>query len=116
MSNRILIVEDDVSLRQLFSNVLSHQGFDVVQAATCNETRVYMEAHDFDILICDVELEDCNALPIIEDCVRGNFPVVVISANESYSAPCRDIGVNAFVTKPITVNDFISLIHQNTQQ
>lgn len=114
-NNRILIVEDDVRLRQLFSNVLTHQGYDVLQAATCSETRVYMEANEFDLLVCDVELEDCIALNMIQDCVNQNHPVVVISANDDYITPCREMGVNAFVRKPITVNDFIALVHRHNQ-
>jgi len=115
MSNRILIVEDDVRLRQLFSNVLAHQGYDVREAATCAETRVYLQAHEFDMLICDVELEDCNALGVIEDCVRENYPVLVISANEEYTTACQQMGVRAFVRKPITVNEFIALVHNISQ-
>lgn len=112
MGNRILIVEDDIRLRQLFTNILIHQGYDVREAATCSETRVYMDADEFDMMICDVELEDCNALPVIEDCVNSHRPVVVISANDAYGTPCHELGVNAFVRKPIPVNDFIALINE----
>lgn len=110
MSNRILLAEDDARLRQLFTNLLSHHGYEVSQAASCSETLLYLQAQQYDMLIFDVELEDGNALDVIEDSIQQRNNVIVISSNEAYQTPCRELGVSMFVQKPILPNEFLALV------
>lgn len=112
MQKRILVVEDDTALRFLFNNVLSSSGCQVTEADSCASAFAAIEqAGNFDFILCDVELTDCAALDLIDQCCKWNYRTVVISANEDYLNPCRDMGVLAFIRKPITARDLLQVVN-----
>lgn len=110
MSKRILLVEDDNALRALFQNVVKSTGSKVSEASSRSEAIAFLEAQDYDLMICDIQLQDGDTLDIIEVCCGHNLDVVVISSNEDYMAMCRDMGVLAFVRKPIAARDLLLIV------
>ncbi len=112
MSKRILIVEDHEPLRILFRNVLSSIGCTVIESAGCASAIAAIDDYaEFDFILCDVELEDCNALTLIQQLCAMRYATVVISANDTYLAACRKAGVLAFIRKPITAQDLIRVVN-----
>lgn len=112
MQKRILVVEDDTALRFLFNNVLTSSGCQVTEADSCASAFAAIDqAGDFDFILCDVELTDCAALDLIDQCCKRNLTTVVISANDDYLNPCREMGVLAFIRKPITARDLLQVVN-----
>src|SRR5690606_21113656 len=58
--HRVLVVEDDASVRALVATILSRHGHEVVRAATCADAVSEFERADgqFDLVISDVVLPD----------------------------------------------------------
>ena len=111
MQKRILVIEDDSALRFLFNNVLTSSGCEVTEASSCATGFAAIEAHRyFDFVLCDVELSDCAALELIENCCKRNLTTVVISANDEYLSACREMGVLAFIRKPITARELLQVV------
>ncbi|MDH3943843.1 MAG: response regulator, partial [Anaerolineae bacterium] len=53
LSNRILVMDDDPGLRNVYRKALRHKGFDVDLASTINEAREYIESNQYGVFICD---------------------------------------------------------------
>ena len=112
MQKRILVVEDDSALRFLFNSVLASGGCEVIEASSCASAIAAIEADPhFDFVLCDVELSDCAALDFIDQCCQWNLRTVVITANEEYFTACRDMGVLAFIRKPITARNLLQVVN-----
>jgi DNA-binding response OmpR family regulator len=57
-AKRILIVDDEPSIRQLFADVLSLDGYTVDLAATAQEAKARLSAQTYDLVITDWRLPD----------------------------------------------------------
>jgi len=113
MPKHILIMEDDVPLRTFFHQVLTHNNCDVAATGSRMDALYYIHNHDFDYLLFDIEVEDGNALDVIRECCEQGQNVIVITANEQYLTQCREMGVLAFVRKPVTATELIQLINSH---
>lgn len=111
MSKNILIMEDDAALRRFFKQVLSHNDCKVAAVATRIDALHHIHNSNFDYLLFDIEVEDGNSLDLIQQCCEAGQDVIVITANEQYLADCRDMGVLAFIRKPIAASDLIKLVN-----
>jgi len=110
MSKNILLIEDDDALRQLFRQVVDATGNYVTEASTRAEALALLENDDYDLMICDVQLTDGDTLDIVEVCCEHNMDVVVITSNEAHKTVCIDMGVLAFVLKPIPPRDLMTIV------
>lgn len=110
MSKNILLIEDDFALRSLFQQVVNATGNTVTDVGTRTQALDLLEANTYDLLICDIMLENGNTLDIIKVCAGHGMDVVVITSDESRLAQCRDLGVLAFVRKPVSARDLMTIV------
>ena len=84
MDGKILIVDDDSSIRLLVSDVLSDQGLTVVTAASGEEAVTRLEGEDFDLILLDIMMKGMDGLEVcrrIRD--RVDCPILFLSAKDS---------------------------------
>jgi CheY-like chemotaxis protein len=100
---RVLVVDDEPTLRLGFSYALSDHETDT--AANGTEALAKLENSDYDVVILDLRMPDIDGLRVIESLRRhGNFlPVVLCSAVITPSAALRAITgqVVDFLLKPV---------------
>ena len=60
MNQRILLVEDDVFLRDGLTEVLQNEGYNVISSDNCMKARELIKFFSFNLIIFDVMLPDCN--------------------------------------------------------
>jgi DNA-binding response OmpR family regulator len=109
MLKQVLIIEDDIALRRLFTSVLEFSGCVVSEADSCAAARDYLAIQSFDIVISDVHLPDGEAIDVMESLCAENRTVVAISSDDSYIKPLREMGIAAFMVKPVAVADLRTL-------
>ncbi len=101
-SPRVLMVEDDASLRELYGTLLDEAGYDVECVATGAEA-VARSANDqaLDALIVDIQLEDIDGLSVAREilAMRPGLPVVIHSAYPVYKGDFGAWCADAFVVK-----------------
>lgn len=115
MTKRILVVDDDDSIRELVSLALSDEGYEVISAPD--------GAMAFD-LICEqpphVILLDLR-MPIMDgweflDAYRKapgpHAPVIALTAAREVGNTTPEIGADAFLSKPFDLDDLLSLVDQ----
>ena len=109
--NRILIVEDDVELRQLFARVLEKNGYQVVAAEDGAEAMKILGRGYVDLIISDIMMPvmDGNALvrALREDGVKT--PVLMITAKSTLDDMREGFlsGTDDYMVKPVNVNEMV---------
>ena len=109
--NRILIVEDDVELRQLFARVLEKNGYRVETAEDGAEALKILERGYVDLIISDIMMPvmDGNALvrALRDDGVKT--PVLMITAKSTLDDMREGFlsGTDDYMVKPVNVNEMV---------
>jgi DNA-binding NtrC family response regulator len=112
---RVLLLEDDDGLRNIYTRALcKNEAFQVDAAATLAEARTLLDRQEYDLLISDIRIGRERATDILDEYrdkfSRRNTKVVMCSAFGQY----RDLptGVDQFVEKPISLNDLVRLVSE----
>ncbi|MBX7059510.1 MAG: response regulator transcription factor [Leptospirales bacterium] len=110
---RILVADDDRSIRRMLRLSLEGHGFAVVEAATANEALQGALATPPDLILLDLELPDFSGALALEQLrLRGQIPVIVISASAGEADKIRllDAGADDYLTKPFSIGELLARI------
>lgn len=113
ISERILVVEDEISISRFISNVLEKEGYAVVAVSTGKEALSLMESHCPDLVILDLGLPDMDGLEILSSLRKwSNTPVLVVSARsqEMDKVKAFDLGSDDYITKPFGTQELLARI------
>lgn len=114
---RILILDDESTLRTALFRLLDRKGYQVVTAQRIDEARNFMTPDKaFDIAIVDMNLPDGNGLDFISE-IKKNSPhtqVIVLTgfATIDTAIQATQKGAYHFLTKPFNVEELISLLEK----
>ena len=100
---KILIVEDETSLRELLTKILGLEGFKVFSAATVKEGIDILKNEDIYLVITDVMLPDQNGIEFTKS-IKSNYPqieVIVMTAfgNVKDGVKAMKLGAFDYITK-----------------
>lgn len=108
---RILVLEDDETLRLVISRALTRAGFDVRATASPSSAIERMARRDADLLVADVLLGDENFLERLDELqhVRPDAPVLVISAQTTAATAIQAVrgGAYEYLPKPFDLDDLV---------
>lgn len=116
MSKKILLVEDDLVLGQMYKDKLANQGFDVVSADTGTKALTILRSYVPDIILLDIMLPGgMNGFDVLQflktDVKLKNIPVIVLTNLESERKTAMDNGAKAYIVKTETpLEELISLV------
>jgi CheY-like chemotaxis protein/anti-sigma regulatory factor (Ser/Thr protein kinase) len=114
--NRILLVEDNASNRDLAKMVLLGSGFDVDIAVDGEEGLHKVRSKVYDLVLMDVELPGMDGLTLTRmlkaDPKTAGVPVVALTANamKGNEQEALAAGCSGYITKPIEVANFVKRI------
>jgi|HubBroStandDraft_2_1064218.scaffolds.fasta_scaffold388985_2 CheY-like chemotaxis protein len=114
----VLIVEDEVLIRMLLSDVLRQAGYQVVEAANADEAlAVLTSSPDPDILVTDVRMPgkvDGFALAAF---VRRTKPDLKVIITSGHAGPDGAIGLaDTFLTKPYELDAIVGCVRTLTDE
>jgi len=119
MSYRILIVDDDASIRRLLAMTLAFAGFMTESASTAKEgLKKGSDAH-FDLILLDLGLPDMSGVKFLELYREDEqTPVIVVSAihDGSDKIAALNAGADDYVTKPFNADELIARINANLRR
>lgn len=115
MENKILLLEDDISLVDGLKYSLKRNGFDVELVRTVEEAMSHLpEIDTYDLLILDVTLPDGTGFEVCEKVRKqGNqIPIIFLTASDEEVNVIRglDSGGDDYVTKPFKLGELCSRI------
>lgn len=113
---RILLVEDEVELRERLESLLIKQGYLVIACGTVTEGRDAFAAkeHEFDLVISDAVLPDGRGLELISDFLdeKSELPVLMITGYlEEWDRQEQNMNL-PLLQKPFAVADLLEKVSQ----
>lgn len=111
--NRVLIVEDDDSCREVLTELLRDHGFDASAARNGREMDAALKAGGIDLLLLDVGLPGEDGLAICRRVASGPGPAVVIvsAANEEVDRVIGlELGADDYIAKPYGERELLARV------
>ena len=104
---RVLVVDDEASIRDLLAKTLALAEYDVDVAADGRSALERMRLYPYDLLIADLRMPGMDGLTVIREAKRykANLPVLIITgySTESSAIEAVNLGVAGYLTKPFRV-------------
>lgn len=120
MSVRILVLEDDVSLRGVLEQVLRARGFEVVVSSRGEEALARARGEKFDLIVADIRMEGMNGLDTIEKTqeLQPDIGSIVVSgfASEEETLRAVKLKVAGYLKKPFSIDALLDLINKHLAQ
>ena len=106
---RVLIVDDELSMREMLAILLKKEGLDVRTAASRAEAARTLGEGPVDLVLTDVKLPDGDGLEILRQvkAAAPATPVVVMTAfgTTEVAVGARKLGAEAYILKPFDVDE-----------
>lgn len=122
MSDRgaVLIVDDDVDIRETISLLLEDEGYRILAASGGQQALARLrETRDVSVILLDLRMPDMSGPEFIkvlkEDPDLANIPVVVMSGDTAARAISASIGADACLVKPIELPVLLATAERYTQ-
>lgn len=112
----ILIVDDDVQLRQSFGRLLSDEGYQVMIAPSAEAGIELIKTESLDLVIMDVRLPGMNGLEAFQTIqeIEPKLPVIIMTAfgTTETAIEATKMGAFDFMLKPFDIPEVLALIEQ----
>ncbi len=103
-NERILVVEDADTLREVLASVLEAEGYEVDSFATAEEAFESFRAHSYSCVLSDFKLPQKNGIELLQDIRQesADIPYLIMTAFGSIDIAVAAMkeGANDFITKP----------------
>ena len=116
---QILVVEDDVAIRTLVSEVLRDDGYEVSEASNGVEALAALTDRRPDLIVLDLMMPVMDGWTFVEECRRNRacdeLPIVVTSASHDLPRTAerlRSFGVRTCLAKPFDVDGLLALVER----
>src|SRR5215510_895875 len=104
---RILVVDDEASIRDLLAKTLALAEYEVDVASDGRAALERMRMYPYDLLIADLKMPGMDGLTVIREAKRykADLPVLIITgfSTESSAIEAVNLGVAGYLTKPFRV-------------
>jgi excisionase family DNA binding protein len=104
---RVLVVDDEASIRDLLAKTLALAEYDVDVAPDGRSALERMRMYPYDLLIADLKMPGMDGLTVIREAKRykADLPVIIITgfSTESSAIEAVNLGVAGYLTKPFRV-------------
>jgi ATP-dependent Lon protease len=113
---RILVVDDEETVRKNLEHVLERENYTVVTAASGMEAIKRLEVSDFDVVLTDLKMEKVNGIEVLTK-TKVKYPntqVIMITAYASVDSAIEAIKRDAFhyIEKPFRLDEVRSVVKQ----
>ncbi|NMG32016.1 sigma-54-dependent transcriptional regulator [Aromatoleum evansii] len=117
----ILIVDDEVGIRELLSEILRDEGHDVVLAENAAAARAVRNARRPDLVLLDIWMPDTDGITLLKEWSANgqlNMPVVMMSGHGTIdtAVEATRIGAIDYLEKPIGLQKLLSAVKRGLQR
>jgi DNA-binding NtrC family response regulator len=116
-STKILVVDDDLSIRNMLSIVLKKCGYEVTTADSGESALKRLKTEFFDLLISDIKMPGISGIELLKKIktLQPEMPVIMItayaSANDAVEA--MKLGAEDYITKPFNLEELKLIIEKS---
>ncbi len=105
---RILLIDDEVSIRQTLKEILEYEKYEIEEAANGEEGLKKIESQHFDLVLCDVKMPKMDGLELLNAVYEKAYeiPFIMISAHGTIDTAVEATkkGAFDFISKPPDLN------------
>ena len=104
----VLVVDDELDIRELIQEILSDEGYNVTTASSAKEARAARASQDFDLILLDIWMPDTDGITLLKewsDNDQLNTSVVMMSGHGTVDTAIESthLGASNFVEKPLSI-------------
>lgn len=116
-SSDILIVDDEIGIRELLSEILQDEGYTVVLAENAETARQLRHQIRPALVLLDIWMPDCDGVTLLKEWAKSgqlNMPVIMMSGHASIdtAVEATRIGAFDFLEKPIALQKLLTTIQR----
>ncbi len=117
----ILVVDDEIGIRELLSEILFDEGYRVHLAENAAQAREYRLSHTPDLVLLDIWMPDTDGLALLKEWSVQQLltmPVIMMSGHGTIETALEAIRVGAidFLEKPIALQKLLKTVAKAMQQ
>jgi len=110
--SRVLVVDDEASIRDLLAKTLALAEYDVETASDAATALSRVRTSAYDLLIADLRMPGMDGLTLIRQVkgIRADLPVIIITgySSETSAIEAVNLGVAGYLRKPFRVPEVLS--------
>jgi len=114
--HKVLVVDDDLEMCGLLSDVLKGEGFSAITTHDSLEASKILKKEEFDIIITDLKMKGLKGLDLLEETkqVSPLTPVVIITAFGTIESAIQAMKMGAYdyITKPFQMDELILTVRK----
>lgn len=112
----VLVVEDDTWIRSLMADLLSGEGYHVLQAPDGKAGMELAQQHDPDVILLDLAMPEKSGLDVLHELKSGkptrDIPVIVVSAYAMLMMGSDARRADGVIQKPFDLADLLAQVEQ----
>jgi DNA-binding NtrC family response regulator len=117
----ILVVDDEIGIRELLSEILFDEGYRVHLAENAEQAKVYRQTHVPDLVLLDIWMPETDGLALLKEWSTQQLltmPVIMMSGHGTIETALEAIRVGAidFLEKPIALQKLLKTVAKAMQQ
>ena len=117
MTKRILVVEDDTSIRELLVELLESEGYSVASAVNGLEGIRYLQSNENPhLILIDLMMPVMDGYSFRTEQLKNSewskIPVVVMSAEANAKEKMKNFGITAFLSKPVELDTILKTVER----
>jgi len=120
-TKNILVVDDEVGIRELLSEILFDEGYRIHLAENASQARSFRDQNTPDLVLLDIWMPDTDGLTLLKEWVdqdKLTMPVVMMSGHGTIETAMEAmrIGASDFLEKPIALQKLLATVAKAIQQ
>jgi len=114
LTGRILVVDDDPHFLRVLARILSGENFIVTSAGGACDALELLKSAQFDLVISDLRMPECDGLSLLEALRRdgNNVPVIILTAYGEVDTylEAMNAGATEYLNKPIQSDELLRIV------
>lgn len=105
---RILLIDDDRSIRRTLKEILEYENYSVEEAADGAEGLEKIKNEEYDMVFCDIKMPKMDGMEVLEQAMKAkpDIPIIIISGHGTMETAVLAVkkGAFDFIAKPLDLN------------
>ena len=112
---RILVADDEMSIRLLYSEELREEGYEVFTASNGREALEVVEKEPLDLIILDIKMPEMNGIEVLRRIkeLHPNLPVLLSSAYSEYKQDFGTWASEEYLVKSSDLEDLKAAVRKH---
>jgi two-component system response regulator (stage 0 sporulation protein F) len=113
MSHKVLLVDDEVAVRDLFNDLLKKEKYSVKCVATGEEALELIKNENFDVVLLDIKLTGMSGVEVLQKIkeIKPEIVIIMITGfgyDEDLIAKTREFGCSGYLGKNMPISQIMS--------